>query len=268
MTPPSFDLRPYLEDMERFADGQLSPAEQEAFEERMLQDPELLRAHQAYEQLTADLRWAAGHEILQEQLLALDQSLDQRQLALNRVSRSPARARRRARRRWLLALLSIVAVALSSWLLLRPRESDAPAAWSHYYQPDMGLSEEDPSISRRPLLAEAMHQYQAGRYPDALRILQRLSPDQVGQDTLLYYNGIFLLQQDRLTAARSYLRRVSQQSNSLLAAKARYHLGMVHWRNKQPHEARALLRQVANDPDNPYREDAQLVLHGNVIQAE
>ncbi|MBC6608199.1 tetratricopeptide repeat protein [Hymenobacter sp. BT188] len=262
----SFDLRPYLEDMERFADGQLSAAEQEAFEERMLEDPELLKAHQAYEQLTADLRWAAGHEILQEQLQALDQSLDQRQQALTRVQRSPATIRRRTRRRWLLAIMGVILVGIGTWLMLRPSESDAPAAWSRYYQPDMGLSEDDPSIARRPLLAEAMHQYQAGRYPDALRILQRLSPDQVGQDTLLYYNGIFLLQQDRPTAARSYLRRVSQQSNSPLAGKALYHLGMVHWRSKHPVEARAILRQVADDPNNPYREDAQLVLHDNVLQ--
>ena len=265
---PSFDLRPYLEDMERFADGQLSPAEQEAFEERMLQDPDLLRAHQAYEQLTADLRWAAGHEILQEQLLALDQSLDQRQQALNRVVRSPVRARRQTRRRWALAFLAVVLASIGIWFLVRPRETDAPAAWSRYYQPEVGLSEDEPSISRRPLLAEAMHQYQAGRYPDALRILQRLSPDQVGQDTLLYYNGIFLLQQDRPTAARSYLRRVSLQSTSPLADKARYHLAMVHWRNKQFSDARTLLRQVAEDSDNPYREDAQLILHDNVLQAD
>lgn len=264
----SFDLRPYLEDMERFADGQLSPAEQEAFEERMLQDPDLLRAHQAYEQLTADLRWAAGHEILQEQLLALDQSLDQRQLALTRVQRRPGSARRRTRRRWMLGLLTLLVAGVAAWLMLRPRESDAPAAWSRYYQPDTGLSEEDPSISRRPLLAEAMHQYQAGRYPDALRILQRLSPDQVGQDTLLYYNGIFLLQQDRPTAARSYLRRVSQQPTSPLAGKASYHLGMVYWRNKQYSEASTMLRHVANDPNNPYREDAQLVLHDNVLRPD
>ncbi|MGY2130705.1 tetratricopeptide repeat protein [Hymenobacter sp. HD11105] len=264
----SFDLRPYLEDMERFADGQLSPAEQEAFEERMLEDPELLRAHQAYEQLTADLRWAAGHEILQEQLQALDQSLDQRQLALTRVQRYPKNSHRRNRLWWLLALVGVLVVGIGAWLMLRPNESDAPAAWSRYYQPDLGLSEDDPSISRRPLLAEAMHQYQAGRYPDALRILQRLSPDQVGQDTLLYYNGIFLLQQDRPTAARSYLRRVSQQSNSPLAGKALYHLGMVHWRNKHPTEARAILRLVADDPANPYRADAQLILHDNVLQKE
>lgn len=264
----SFDLRPYLEEMERFADGQLSAAEQEVFEERMLQDPELLQAHQAYEQLTADLRWAAGHEILQEQLLALDQSLDQRQQALSRVQRHPTNVRRRTRRRWILALLGLVIVGIGAWLLLRPSESDAPAAWSRYYQPDVGLSEDEPNISRRPLLAEAMHQYQAGRYPDALRILQRLSPDQVGQDTLLYYNGIFLLQQDRPTAARSYLRRVSQQASSPLAGKALYHLGMVYWRNKHPTEARALLREVAADPDNPYQADAQLVLHDNVLQRE
>jgi hypothetical protein len=43
---------------------------------------------------------------------------------------------------------------------------------------------------------------------------------------------------------------------------------MVHWRNKHPTEARAILRMVADDPNNPYREDAQLVLHDNVLQKE
>jgi hypothetical protein len=61
---------------------------------------------------------------------------------------------------------------------------------------------------------------------------------------------------------------VSQQSNSPLAGKALYHLGMVHWRNKHPTEARAILRLVADDPANPYRADAQLILHDNVLQKE
>ncbi|WP_460502784.1 anti-sigma factor, partial [Hymenobacter agri] len=62
------DLRPYFDELERFADGQMSLAEQEAFELRLEQDEDLAEAHAAYEQLTADLRWAAGHDTLRLRL--------------------------------------------------------------------------------------------------------------------------------------------------------------------------------------------------------
>ncbi|MBC8084429.1 MAG: hypothetical protein H7Z21_14610, partial [Hymenobacter sp.] len=90
------DLRPYLDELERFADGQLSEAEQEAFELRLAQEEELSTAYEGYEQFTADLRWVAGHETLRHRLQNLDKRLDQRQQALAGLQLRP----RSARARW------------------------------------------------------------------------------------------------------------------------------------------------------------------------
>lgn len=261
---PAPDLRPYLEELERFSDGQMTPAEQEAFELRLEQDPALYQAYQEYEQITADLRWVAGHETLRLRLEALDRRLDQRQEALVRIKKQ----QRRAQQRWgLVAGLGAVAL-LVLWLVLRPTP---PAnVWARYYVPDAGLPEALAG-DNRPLLAEAMQQYRGGHYPQALNSLRRVPNSRLGQDTLLYYSGIFLLRQqeaERVQEAQALLRRVAQQPGSQLAPKARYHLGMAYWHAKQLDQARTMLQTVANETDNPYQQAAQRILRADVLTAQ
>lgn len=266
MTSPSPDIRPYLEELERFADGQMSVAEQEAFEHRLEQEPALSQAFQAYEQLTADLRWVAGHETLRLRLQSLDRRLDQRSEALTRIRRK----QRKTQIRWGLVAGIAAAVLLALWLVLRPASSSLEASWTQYYVPDAGLPSAAIREERQPLLAEAMSQYQAGRYPNALHALRRIPTSTLGQDTLLYYTGIFLLSQgqeeaEKIQEAQTYLRRVAQQPGSALAVKARYHLGMAYWRNQQPEQAQTTLQAVADDASNPYQQAARRMLKAEVI---
>jgi len=262
--PTSIDLRPYLDDLERFSDGQMTEAEQATFEERLTHDPSLQQAYQAYQQLTADLRWVAGHETLRLRLLNLDKTLDEREAALVRIKQDT----RRRRTRWgggiAVAALVVLAAALA-YLLLRPAPT---TTWARYYVPDPGLTDSARLFVRRPLLAEAMYQYRHQQYPAALRVLRRISTERLGQDTLLYFSGIFLLRQGQAAQARPYLQRVSEQSGSDLAGKALYHLSMATWRAGQPTEAQKLLTQVAADSLNPYQEAAQQTLRARVIRVE
>ncbi|NVO30956.1 tetratricopeptide repeat protein [Hymenobacter lapidiphilus] len=265
MPLPAPDLRPYLEELERFADGQLSAAEQEAFETRLETDPALYQAYQQYEQLTADLRWVAGHETLYQRLLALDQRLDQRQLALSRVRRR----QREQQRRWGVLVGGALLMLLGLWLLWRPAAPSAANSWNTYYQPETALPDSVVREGQRPLLAEAMRLYREGQYPQALQALQRIPTNAIGQDTLTYYNGIFLLSQDdpeQIQAAQPFLRRVATQASSPLAGRARYHLGMAYWRNQQTTAARNTLRAVSNDPRNPYQPAARRVLRSDALK--
>lgn len=267
MTPPAFDLRPYLEELERFADGQMTTAEQTAFETRLEQDAALYQAYQAYEQLTADLRWVAGHETLHQRLLALDRRLDQRQEALTRIRRR----QRKTQRQWGVVAAVVAAALLALWLIMRPTTPTLEEAWARYYVPEAGLPDDAVNESRRPLLAEAMRQYREGHYAPALHNLRRVPSSNLGQDTLLYYSGIMLLSQEepeQIRAAQPFLRRVAMQSASPLAGRARYHLGMAYWRNQQITAARNTLRAVANDPRNPYQDEARQLLRANVLPQE
>ncbi|MFD2785726.1 anti-sigma factor [Hymenobacter rubripertinctus] len=264
MTPPTVDIRPYLEELERFADGQLNAAEQEAFEVRLEQDAGLYQAYQAYEQLTADLRWVAGHETLFQRLLALDLRLDQRQEALQRIRRRV----RRVQRQWAGAALVGALLLLAVWWFW-PAAPATEATWTRYYVPEAGLTDAVVRENQRPLLAEAMRQYRDGHYTPALYALRRMPSNTIGQDTLTYYNGIFLLSQQepaQILASQPFLRRVAMQSGSALAGRARYHLGMAYWRNQQITAARNTLRAVANDTRNPYQDAARQVLRSGVIK--
>ncbi|MBC6991823.1 hypothetical protein [Hymenobacter sp. BT491] len=262
MIPPA-DLRPYIEELERFADGQMSNDEQAAFEERLSHDADLRHAYEIYEQLTADLRWVAGHATLRQRLLALDQRLDQRQSAVTRMRRR----KRSTQKRWGILAAGALLLIAGVWLMTRSgiRSNDP---WTRYYVPDPGLPEVTVQGDRRPLLAEAMRQYREGHFSTALGTLRRVPTDNIGQDTLLYYNGIFLLRENQAAAARPFLRRVSQQSESPLAGRARYHLGMASWKEERVEEASRMLRDVAADSVNPYRRAAQHLLKDPIFHAD
>ncbi|WP_022825675.1 tetratricopeptide repeat protein [Hymenobacter norwichensis] len=251
------DLRPYLDELERFADGQLSEAEQEAFEQRLAQDENLSAAFQAYEQFTADLRWVAGHETLRLRLRNLDKRLDERQTALtNLETRTQA-----ARIRWSLLVVGLVlALGLGAWFLFRARPLDAERAWAHYYVPDPGLPEATAQRTNNPLLIKAMRQYRDGHYSAALHSLRRIPASTLGDDTLLYYTGVMLLRQDEAGAARSYLTRAAQLPASELAGKARYHLAMAQLRTGQREQARVTLYSISQNTQNPYWAEAQAAL--------
>jgi len=258
------DLRLYLEDLERFADGQMTPEEQERFEARLEQDEALGQAHAIYEQLTADLRWVAGHETLRLRLEMLDRRLDQRETAIERMQHQ----QRHTQNRWVAIVVGVLVLAMALWIFTRRPAQASIDAWGQYYQPDPGLAPDETNANLRPLLAESMHQYQEGQYGEALRSLRRIPTNNIGQDTLLYYTGIFMLRDGDGAGARTFLRRVSQQSQVPLARKALYHLGMAHWQANQPDEARAVLKQVAIDASNPYQHAAQTVLQAKVLEKE
>ena len=154
------DLRPYFDELERFADSQMSPAEQEAFELRLEQEEDLAEAHAAYEQLTADLRWAAGHDTLRLRLQALDERMNERGTALDRAQDL---ARRRQRRLVVLAGLAgllLLAAGTAAWYFSRPNRALPARNWEAYYQPDPGPAVTAQLLTKNPLFAEALDQYQ------------------------------------------------------------------------------------------------------------
>ena len=264
------DLRPYFDELERFADGQMSPAEQDAFELRLEQDEALADAHAAYEQLTADLRWAAGHDTLRQRLQALDDRMNERGTALARAHHL---TQRRQRRWMVLASLGVLLLAAgaAAWYLSRPTQARPDRNWEAYYQPDPGPAVTTGLLHSRPLLAEALDQYQSGHYPAALHSLGRVSPTNVGADTLLYLRGLMLLRQGQGNAAQLYLRRLSDDSaarSGELARRARYHLGMAYWQAQELAPALVTLRAVAADSLSPYRASARRAVAAGVLDGQ
>ena len=259
------DLRPHLEVLERFADGEMSAAEQEAFELRLEHEPDLADAHAAFEQLTADVRWAAGHDTLRQRLAVLDQRMNQRSSALQRAQALLTQQQRRWATWSVLGAVVLVLAAGSAWWWWQQSRRD-PRAWETYYQPDPGPRVTQALTETRPLFGETLRQYQSGHYSAALHSLNRVSPTSVSLDTLQYYHGLILLRQGQGVGAQPYLRRLADSGSGELARRARYHLGMAYWQAQELAPARATLRQVAADPLNPYRATAARALAARVLE--
>ncbi|MDO7847918.1 hypothetical protein Q5H92_16250 [Hymenobacter sp. M29] len=263
------DLRPYFDELERFADGQMAPAEQEAFELRLEEDEALAEAHAAYEQLTADLRWAAGHDTLRLRLQALDERMNERGTALARTERLTKLRQRRWTILGTLGAFVLLAAGVAAWYFSRPSPARPARSWEAYYQPDPGPVVTPALLHSRPLLSEALDQYQSGHYPAALHSLGRISPASVGADTLQYLRGLILLRQGQGSAAQLYLRRVSEEDGaSALARRARYHLGMAYWQAKELAPALTELRAVAADSLNPFRAPARRAVAAGVLEGQ
>jgi TolA-binding protein len=263
------DLRPYFDELERFADGQMAPDEQEAFELRLEQDEALADAHAVYEQLTADLRWAAGHDTLRLRLQALDHRMNQRGNALARTEQLTQRRRRTQTLLFSLGAVIVLLAAGAAWYFSRPNPNRPTQNWEAYYQPDPGPAVTTGMLHSRPLLAEALDQYQSGHYPAALHSLGRISPANVGADTLLYLRGLILLREGQGNAAQLYFRRIGEEGDtSVLAHRARYHLGMAYWQAQEMAPALATLREVAADSLNPYHASARRVLAAGVLEGK
>jgi hypothetical protein len=244
----------------------MPPAEQEAFELRLEQDEALAEAHAAYEQLTADLRWAAGHDTLRLRLQALDERMNERGTALARTEQRTQQRQRRGTILGVVGTLLVLVAGAVAFYLGRTSPTRPARSWEAYYQPDPGPLVTPALLESRPLLAEALDQYQSGHYPAALHSLGRLSPPSVGADTLQYLRGLILLRQGQGSAAQLYLRRASEDgSPSELPRRARYHLGMAYWQAREFGPALTELRAVAADSLNPYRASARRAVAAGVL---
>ncbi|MGI4885975.1 MAG: hypothetical protein ACRYFR_13545 [Janthinobacterium lividum] len=263
LTDPPHSFRVHLDALERFADGALDEAAQDAFEQRLATDADLATAYAAYEQFAADLRWAAGHDTLRLRLHLLDRRLDQRTTSLARLQRISRRHRRRSVLWAAAALLVALGTAAAWWTT--SRSSQPEKGWASYYRFDPALALSPAEERNHPLLTQALAEYHAGHYPTALHTLGRLGSDEIGADTLSYYRALFLLQSGDNQAAQPPLHRLAEAIGGPLSRRALYHLGMAYWQARQPAAARDALRRVAADSLNPYRANALRVLSAGVL---
>jgi hypothetical protein len=238
--------------LEQFADGQMGPADQAAFDARLLTDLPLREALAHHQSIVAGIR-AEGRAALRQRLQRLD-------AALGPPSQAPMRLSRQARWGRLAAAATVVLAAGLGVALLRPTGTQELVA--RYGVPDPGLpvlmSEEIPPT--RALINQAMNAYKLGDYPTALATWRQLPAGAVGKDTMLYYTGIFQLSDEQSDEAAAVLAEVRKLPASAFRLRADYYFALSLWGQGRTQEAREALARLASQTNHPYADAARQTL--------
>ena len=243
--------------IERYLEGDLSPEEVKAFDDRMEQEPEFREAVE----LEMDVHGAiqqVGRTSMKDRLRAIDQELqeadDDDQENGPTLDTGENNTAKRRRIRWLpLAASIILLLAPISLFLLYGGDSpeDIVAEALSAAPLPTGLRAVEDSLFK-----EAINAYKDEEYAKADTLM--LAFEKVAdQNEAWAFHGLVKLQQDQPEKGEEYLLRYADQA---LQAEDRYWLLSISlfMQGKKPEARSALEKVIATDPD--HKEDAQTLL--------
>lgn len=229
------DLTPEAyEEIEAYLKNRLPPPERDAFERR-LADNEALRREVALQRRLDD---------------GLDAALLRRRFAVARREQLQYRRRRQRTTYALAAAISVVLLTTVGVLVQSLRPSPAQRAFREFYEPELPFRQDVASAA----LTDALTEYYAGRYDEALRRLSALPDDLSGQ--VPYYRGLSLLALNRPAEAESHLRQARQGSDPVIRRRADWYLALTYLRADDTTRAAPQFRRIAADTLHPFHDRA------------
>lgn len=101
-------------------------------------------------------------------------------------------------------------------------------------------------------------QYADGKYKEALEQAKSTSGDSIFCVT--YFQGLCYLAQDESTVAIPLFTKATESENNEIKNKAQWYLAMAYLEANEAKKAEELLRQIANNSDNPYSTPAGQII--------
>lgn len=236
---------------ERYLNQELSPDEQTRLEDRLRNEPELGQALQTFVQAHAAIQ-AQGDALLKAKLIQQGHSL---------LARKPGQVRP-MRRYWLIAAAAVVLLLLGTFLL--PRFFAGPASLPELYlaqfeRPTMPMtqtrSSEEANLSAQ--WTEAALAFEAENYSVAVAALQSYLQSRNDSEAFFFLGVSQLMLQQAIPAAESF-QAISPESASY--PKAQWYLALSYLQADDLSASRTQLQTIAQDSSHYRHEQAATLL--------
>jgi tetratricopeptide (TPR) repeat protein len=232
--------------LDRYFDDQLSPQERQTVEARVLTEPEL----------------GADFALRQQQMLWLQQE-PRRQAMLAQTADlgaqyfgeeeavAPAPIRVTWTRRLLAAAAAVALLAVAVWVF---RGAEKPTYAGYVQHAPLQLIQRG-AAENTAVAAE--NAFNAGRYAEALPLLQNLRNAQPDNQVLQLYEGICYLEMNRNAEAMVVFQAIAN-GNSALKGEGVWYLALSHWKNGDITTCKQVLQQIQVGSDR-YNQAQQLL---------
>ncbi|MFC5269750.1 hypothetical protein [Adhaeribacter terreus] len=231
----------HLEDIERFAGGQMTAQEVSEFRKRLAVDNDLMAEFELFRTLKAGIK-SFHRERLLGQMAAYEAQLQK--------ETQPSYQRFSFRK---LGIAASVAAVLGAGIFLWNQQSKQANNWQAAFIDDPGL----PVLmsNNKSAYNQAMNFYRQGQFKEALNSLPTTT-----SDTTTFYRGIFWLKLQNSDSAFRYLDPVRNQSTSAFKHKADYYSAMALWQAGKKPEAKAAFKKMAANEQHPFHDISAEIL--------
>jgi tetratricopeptide (TPR) repeat protein len=234
-----------LDEIERYLRHEQSPAEKEAFEKRMKQDPSL--AQEVENHRTAIFLIKVGAV----------QTMKKRLEGYSTYNTSPTK-KIFAYKWYIGAAAAFTALTLVIRFLL-PHQTDTNKLFAAYFQApsaDRQILRDNTEVDEK---TKAFISYERGHYKESLRLYEKILKEQ-SSDELLFYAGAAALADDQSLKAIGYFTELLKNSHSLYRSRTQWYLSLAYLKEGQLKKTTSLLNTLVKQP-NSYEEKARKLLH-------
>lgn len=237
----------------KYLKKELSPAEQSAFEDRLLTDPTLAEEVK----LQQEVEYGMDAYYSREQWKA---RLQETEAAL-RAEEDKQKWWSRKRLFWLAATAASLLILLTAGYFFFSSSPSAPQLFEAYYQPYPNVAAPLERSGNEKEASGPFALYEQGAYEAAVPAFEKAMANQQNpQPALNFYYAISLLETGKTNEAITKLEMVNNSRDLRFAKPARWYLALAYLKQNQPGEAKKLLKEMVEESAD-YREKAAQLLN-------
>jgi hypothetical protein len=234
----------YLEEIERYLDGEMTAEEIILFEQGLIDEPQLKQEYDVLNAVVKEVRESKKRE-LKALLNEVDKELDNNKpnnIEPNTYKTTPLFP---TFLKYAIAASVLFMIGVSVFWLINQSGSNREKLVADYWQKDAGLPVmmgESDAVK----FDNAMSDYKSGKYNEALNLFKQIP----ASDTVLYYSALCMseLKQD----ATNQFQIVADNQSSVFQDKAKYYLLLLNIKADKKTKASKLMNELLGNKNHPY----------------
>lgn len=226
-----------IELFDRYLNNQMPEDERLVFESRLAIDSSFREDYTTYCKVEGSLKKLGAEHRLKQQLINADRA---RKASANKLKAL----------RWV-SISAAASILLAIGLFVGLSKSGEERLFAKYYVKDAGL----PVYlgeGQDKALADAMSQFKAANYNDALKEFEQLN-----SDTAKFYSALCLIELNEQGKAKTLLGSLQESKSNFIAQKSQYYLLLLSIRDGNSVEAKVLFNKLYSLPSFIYKDELE-----------